>query len=135
MTGSGTVRTVTVVNQADEVLRVAEARARALVVGEPDRLRRMLHPELRWTSHRGELLDREGYVRTNTRVLRWVKQRLEDPEVTVVGETAVLLATAVDTVVRDGQEHTFRMPVTQTWVRAHQGWVLLAGHAGPLLDP
>ena len=118
-------------NQADEVLMVAERRASALVDGEPDRLRRLLHPEFRWTSHRGDRLDREGYVRVNTRELRWVKQRLEDPEVTVVGDTALLLCTAHDTVVRDGVEQTVTMPVTQVWVRSHKSWVCLAGHAGP----
>jgi hypothetical protein len=123
-----------VVNQADEVLMVAELRASALVAGEPDRLRRLLHPEFQWTSHRGERLDRESYVRVNTRELRWVKQRLEDPEVTVVGDTAILLCTAHDTVVRDGVEVSFRMPITQVWVRAHRGWVCLAGHAGPAQD-
>jgi hypothetical protein len=122
------------VNQADEVLMVAELRSAALADGEPDRLRRLLHPEFRWTSHVGERLDREGYVRANTRDLRWVKQRLEDPEVTVVGDTAILLCSAHDTVVLDGTERSFRMPVTQVWVRARRGWVCLAGHAGPAQD-
>ena len=121
-------------NQADEVLMVAELRATALVAGEPDRLRRLLHPEFRWTSHRGERLDREGYVRVNTRDVRWVKQRLEDPEVTVVGDTAILLCTAHDTVERDGVESEVRVAVTQVWVRSHKSWVLLAGHAGPLAE-
>lgn len=120
-------------NQADEVLRLAEARAAALVEGEPDRLRRLLHPEFQWTSHRGERYDRETYVLANTRDLRWVKQRLEDPEVTVVGDTAILLCTVHDTVVRDGEELTLRVPVTQVWIRAHKSWVLLAGHVGPVL--
>ena len=118
-------------NQADEVLMVAELRASALVAGEPDRLRRLLHPEFRWTSRNGERLDREGFVRVNTRELRWVKQRLEDPEVTVVDDTALLLCTTHDTVVRDGAEQTFIMPVTQVWVRSHKSWVCLACHAGP----
>jgi hypothetical protein len=122
------------VNQADEVLRAAEVRAAALADGEPDRLRRLLHPEFQWTSHRGERYDRESYVLANTRELRWVRQRLEDPEVTVVGDTAILLCTVHDTVVRDTEQLSLRMPVTQVWVRAHQTWVLLAGHAGPALD-
>jgi hypothetical protein len=122
------------VNQADEVLRLAEVRAAALVEGEPDRLRRLLHPEFQWTSHRGERYDRESYVLANTRELRWLKQRLEDPEVTVIGDTAILLCTVSDTVLRDGQEAGFRMPMTQVWVRAHRTWVMLAGHAGPALD-
>ncbi len=121
-------------NQADEVLLVAELHAAALVASEPDRLRRLLHPEFSWTSHRGERLDREGYVRANTREVQWIKQRLEDPEVTVVNDTAILLCTGHDTLVRHGAEVTLRLPMTQVWVRAHRGWVCLAGHAGPQQD-
>ena len=87
-----------------------------------------------WTSHRGERFDRESYVLANTRGQRWLKQRIEDPEVTVVGDTAILLCTVNDAVVRGGEEHSLRMPVTQVWVRAHKSWVLLAGHAGPSSD-
>ena len=121
-------------NQADEVLRLAEVRAAALVEGEPDRLRRLLHPDFQWTSHRGARYDRESYVLANTRGLRWLKQRLEDAEVTVVGDTAILLCIAHDTVIREGAELSHRMPATQVWVRAHKTWVMLAGHAGPALD-
>jgi len=122
------------VNQADEVLMVAEMRAAALVAGEPDRLRRLLHPGLGWTTRSGERLDREGYVRRHTRELRWVRQRLEDPEVTVVGDTAILLCTAHDTFVQDGAEQDRRALVTEVWVRSHKAWVCLAGHEGPTPD-
>ena len=127
-------------NQADDVLAAAQERAVALRAGEADRLRRLLHPEFRWTTHTGVHFDREGYVASNTSrdaaTVRWVRQRLEDPDVTVVGDVAVLVCTAVDTVVPSDAEHevTRRMPMTQVWVRAHRGWQLLAGHAGPLHD-
>jgi hypothetical protein len=127
------------VNQADEVLAAAHERAVALRAGEADRLRRLLHPEFRWTTHTGVHFDREGYIGSNTgarATVRWVRQRLDDPDVTVVGDVAVLVCTVVDTVVpADGvDEVTKRMPMTQVWVRAHKGWQLLAGHAGPLQD-
>lgn len=122
-------------NQADEVLAAAERRARALAAGEPDGLRRLLHPEFRWTSHGGRRFDREAYVQANTRGgLRWSRQQLEDPEVTVVDDVALLVCTASDTVIDADGEHVHRMPMTQVWVRAHRGWLCLAGHAGPLLD-
>ena len=127
-------------NQADDVLAAAHERALALRGGEADRLRRLLHPELRWTTHTGVQLDREAYVASNTgaatATVRWVRQQLEDPDVTVVGDVAVLVCTVVDTVVPTGatREVVKRMPMTQVWVRAHQGWQLLAGHAGPLQD-
>jgi hypothetical protein len=93
-----------------------------------------MHPKLRWTSHRGEVLDRDSYVARNTDgSLVWHEQRLEQPSVTVVGETAVLTAIVVDVVDRNGERETFRMRVTQTWVREGQEWQCIAGHAGPLL--
>jgi hypothetical protein len=55
--------------------------------------------------------------------------------VAVVGDTAVLRCTAVDTVDVGGTgPQTFTMPMTQTWVRTQDGWRCLAGHAGPRLD-
>jgi len=36
-----------------------------------------------------------------------------------------------DEVVRDGEPQTFRMRLTQIWLRTGDGWVCLAGHAGP----
>lgn len=50
----------------------------------------------------------------------------------VVGDTAVLYAEVTDVVLSDGDKtETFRMPMTQVWVRLPDGWTCLAGHAGP----
>jgi ketosteroid isomerase-like protein len=112
------------------VLDAAEQRARALVAGDADALRALHHPALRWTTYRGDVLDRESYVRGNTEgELRWIEQRLEEVGVVVEGETAVLTAAVVDEVERDGRRETFRLRLTQTWVRDGDRWVVLAGHA------
>lgn len=50
--------------------------------------------------------------------------------VTVVGDVAVLHAQTTDVV---GSGETFRMPMTQVWVRQEDQWLSLAGHAGPRL--
>jgi ketosteroid isomerase-like protein len=61
-----------------------------------------------------------------------VSQRLDDVDVQVAEDrVAVLTARVVDVVVRDGQRRTFGMRLTQTWLRTGDGWVCLAGHAGP----
>ena len=115
----------------EEVVAAAAARADALARGDADALRARLHPLFAWTSHRGDVFDRGTYVRRNTGGdVRWHGQALEDVHVVVVGGTAVLRCTAVDRVDADGSE-VFRMPMTQTWVRSGEGWVCLAGHAGP----
>src|SRR5206468_4805016 len=108
------------------------ARADALSRGDADALRARLHPQFGWTSHRGDTFDRETYVRRNTGGdVRWHGQALEDVRVVVVGDAAVLHCTAADRV--DGED--FRMPMTQTWIRSGEGWLCLAGHAGPRVRP
>jgi len=120
------------VTPAEEVRAAAERRGRALADRDAGELLRLHHPALRWTTHRGEVLDRERYVAGNTEDrLVWRAQRLEDVAVTVAGDTAVLVAVVVDEVEQDGEPVTNRLRLTQTWVRGDDGWVCLAGHAGP----
>jgi len=52
----------------------------------------------------------------------------------VHGDTAVLTAVAVDEVETDRGRETFRLRLTQTWVRQDGRWQCLSGHAGPRLD-
>lgn len=116
----------------DDILEAARRRAEALAHGDAVTLTSLLHPLFRWTSHRGVTFDRHEYVRRNTQgQIMWESQMLADPAVTVVGDTGVLVAEAVDLVWVGAERETFRMPVTQVWVRADGGWSCLAGHAGP----
>ena len=116
----------------EQVLQAAEQRAAALVAADPDELRRLLHPRLRWTTFLGDVLSRDQYVAGNTSgAILWRSQRLEQPHVEVVGDTAVLTAVAVDDVSRPGQDGEVRLRLTQTWVREGDQWRCLAGHAGP----
>jgi hypothetical protein len=66
---------------------------------------------------------------------RWRKQTIHDPEVTVVGDVAVLRCTVADFVDTGRDTEVFRMPMTRVWIRANAQWVCLAGHAGPRLAP
>lgn len=120
----------------DEADVVAAARERAAAMaGDEAGLRRLLHPDFAWISHRGEWFDLETYLDSNRRGShRWYGQELRDPTVRVVGDTAVLRCVVADTVdVGGGRPETFVMPMTQTWVRTADGWRCLAGHAGPRL--
>lgn len=64
----------------------------------------------------------------------WRSQTLGASEVTIVGETVVLLTLVTDVVVdADEKGAEFRMPVTQIWVRNRGAWQCLAGHSGPRL--
>jgi ketosteroid isomerase-like protein len=118
-----------------EVMAAAEDRAGALAAGDAGRLRELLHEEFAWTTHVGETLDRSEYIRRNTTGTSiWRSQQLTDPEVVVVGDAAVLRCEVVDEVAgADSVVETFKMPMTQVWVRAAESWKCLAGHAGPRL--
>jgi ketosteroid isomerase-like protein len=117
----------------EEVLAAAERRARALCERDADALRALHHPDLRWTTHRGVVLDRESYIAGNVEGdLVWRAQHLEDVTVVVEGDTAILVGVVVDEVERHGERAVFRLRLTQTWVRGEAGWVCLAGHASTL---
>ena len=119
---------------AQEVIAAARARAAALAAGDAERLATLLHEDFRWTTHVGATYSREKYIRRNTDgVTVWRSQDLNDPEVVVVRDTAVLYAEVTDVVVSaHGESETFRMPMTQVWIRLDGDWKCLAGHAGPL---
>ena len=120
---------------AQQVIRAAEARASALASGDAERLADLLHPDFRWTAHVGVTYDRKEYIRRNTEgQTNWRSQDLHNPEVVIVGDTAVLYAEVLD-VVQSGESESeaFRMPMTQVWVRLGADWTCLSGHAGPRL--
>jgi ketosteroid isomerase-like protein len=123
-------------DEADQVVAVARERASALADGDAEGLTALLHADFHWTSHVGETFDRTEYVRRNTRGHTvWRSQELTAVEVDVVGDTAVLRADVTDVVLPEhGGLATFRMPVTQVWVRDRDRWLCLAGHAGPRLS-
>ena len=118
-----------------EVLEVARRRSEALVAGDPQALEALHHPAFRFTTPRGEVRDRDAYVHANTAgALVWRAQRLEEAQVTVVGDTAILTAVAHDEFERDGVAGAHTMRLTLTFVRdAATRWIVLAGHAGPAL--
>jgi ketosteroid isomerase-like protein len=123
-----------VTTRVEDVLAAAERRAVALGAGDAETLRRLLHPDMVWTSHTGEVFDRDDYLRSNVEApTRWRGQRLRDPQVVLVGDIAVLYCLVEDSLETGAGIRRFEMPMTQTWVHGDEaGWRLLAGHAGPL---
>lgn len=90
------------------MLLAADARARALADRDERSLRQIHHPALQWTTHTGEVLDRERYIHGNTAGdLVWKRQILHDVTVTVHGDCAVLVGIVVDEVERDEQQAPF----------------------------
>jgi hypothetical protein len=118
----------------DEVLEAARARSDALVARDTAALTALHHERFRFTTPRGDVRDRDGYVTGNTGgELVWLAQALEETEVVVAGGTAVLVAVAHDEYERGGERGAHAMRLTLTWTRVDGRWVALAGHAGPAL--
>ena len=89
-----------------------------------------MHPNLQWTTYKGDVLSYEDYIAGSIHgTLVWRAQRLEDVQVVVLGDTAVLTASVFDEVSQGGSDQTFKLRLTQTWVRTSAGWRCLAGHA------
>jgi hypothetical protein len=123
------------VDTAEEVLEAARHRAAALTTGDPQELRRLLHPQFRWFTHTGEGFDRESFVRSNTQgTTRWDRQELSDVHLVAHEHTAVLRCQVLDAVDHGAGIEELRLPMTQVWVRYDDRWVCLAGHAGPSLS-
>jgi ketosteroid isomerase-like protein len=118
-----------------EVVEAARRRAAAMAAGDGSALAALLHPNFKWTSHRGDSFDRASYIESNTNgQLTWTSQTFSEVDVLVVARTAVLRCVVTDQVSTDAGRATFRMPMTQTWVQLDGSWVCLAGHAGPLIE-
>ena len=62
--------------------------------------------------------------------IRWRRQELSDPDVVVVGDTAVLWCTVEHEMVTAEGTHRFKRRMTQTWGLTADGWRCVAGHAG-----
>lgn len=108
-------------------------RAAALAAGNAEVLRELLHEDFRWTTHVGQVFNRDEYIHRNTEgVTVWRSQALGATEIVIVGDTAVLLTVVTDVVVdAEAEDAELRMPMTQVWVRTRGTWQCLAGHAGP----
>lgn len=118
-----------------EVLAAARMRADALGRGDRKALEVLLHSQFVWTSHKGMTFDKSTYLDANIDgPTEWHGQRLEDVDIRVIDDVAVLRCVVTDDVTAADGRETFRMPLTQTWIRGERGWQCLAGHAGPRLS-
>lgn len=117
-----------------DVLNAALERADALRGNDGERLGRLLHPQFCWTSHKGDQFDRDTYLRSNIDGQNtWHGQTLEHAKIRIFGTTAVLTCIVTDEVSTTAGRRQNRMPMTQVWIHEGERWLLVAGHAGPLL--
>lgn len=117
-----------------DVLDAALERADALKRRDGECLGRLLHPKFCWISHKGDQFDRDTYLRSNIDGQNtWHAQTLEQSKITIFGTTAVLTCIVTDDVSTVVGRRQNRMPMTQVWIHEDERWLLVAGHAGPLL--
>jgi ketosteroid isomerase-like protein len=96
-----------------DVIEAALRRAAALAAADEGALRRLMHPDLQWTSYRGSVLGYEEYIKaTSAETSAGGAQRLDDVQVAVAGDPAVLTAWVTDEVSRDGHDHVFTLRLT-----------------------
>jgi ketosteroid isomerase-like protein len=119
----------------EQVLATARDRAAALVAGDAQRLGELLDANFHWTSHTGEQFDRDTYLDANTGGrTAWRNQDLGEPDVIVFGDAAVLVTVVTDTIEGPDGPVSYRMPMTQFWIKSEHRWQCVAGHAGPRLS-
>ena len=112
-----------------------ERRSAALVARDAAALRELHHPDLRWTTHRGDVRDRDAYIAGNTEGdLVWRAQHLIEP-----GRRRRRRHRDPHRAVEDEFERAGETPgahdmrLTLVWVRGDGAWRVLAVHAGPAL--
>jgi ketosteroid isomerase-like protein len=122
------------VSAREDILAAVERRSAALVARDAEALRGLHHPDLRFTTHRGDVRDRDAYIAGNTEgELVWRAQRLVSPDVVVAGDTAIVTGAVEDEFERAGTPGAHTMRLTLVWVRDEAGWRVLAAHAGPVV--
>jgi ketosteroid isomerase-like protein len=118
----------------EAILAATERRSAALVARDAEALRALHHPDLRFTTPRGDVKDLEAYIAGNTQGERvWLGQRFLEVDVVIAGDTAIVTGVVRDEYEHAGEAATHDVQVTFTWISddAH-GWRVLAGHAGPM---
>ena len=119
----------------DEILRLVNGRAAALVAQDWAVVDAQLHPRFIYTNSQGKRLGKAAYLDFLSRgPLRWRRQWLEDASVVHVEGTGVLHGTVVDDLLISAEPHLLRFATTQTYVRVGDCWYYLTGHTAPIDD-
>jgi ketosteroid isomerase-like protein len=124
----------------DHLLALEAERGRCLVEQRFDRLRELLSPRLLHTHTRGNVDDRESYLRFVGGVIRNLGVERADLRVVPLGDSAAVMhGKQVNRACRRGHEDeviTVESTVTQVWAREDDGqWRLVAFQATPLGAP
>lgn len=112
----------------DAVLQAALERSAALVQADRAALERLLHPNFTYVNAGGARLNLEEYLETYVSLgdMRWEQQELEQVQVEVYGDTAVLVARLHDRATHQGRVFDAYFQTIQVYVLFPQGWRCVA---------
>ncbi len=119
--------------KADVLQREAE-RCAAMMAGDFDRLREILHPELTHVHAKGQLDDYDSYFAGGGTRVTYREVSRSDLTVRLAGDAAVMTGRQRLVAVRKDGSGTVTIDsrVLQVWVRASGGWRQLAFQTTPL---
>jgi hypothetical protein len=116
---------------AEEQVRNAESeRFAAMLKADVATLERLLAPELSYTHGDGRVVDKATFIaELKTGDFKYVSIDATDTKVRVIGDTAVVTATAGMQVVNKGSPAKIRIVYTNTQLRRNGSWQMIAWHA------
>jgi hypothetical protein len=126
-------------NQSCEeaILRLARARAHALVTKDSPAMRRLLADNFRYINASGMVLSRDEYLAAYVAAaeVRWTSQDLDDCAVTCYGDTAVLTCRVHDRGQMEGEPFDAIYRSLFVWVLAAGAWRCVAGQTTAVAAP
>ena len=116
-----------------EILRVEALLCRAFESGDAAALRRHMDDRFTLTSSRGEVTDFEQNVaEVAKREPRYEVFRNHDQKLRLYGDTAIVLGITTVRGTASGQPFAGDFQYTDTWIRRHGEWRIVASHASRL---
>jgi len=121
----------------EAILRLAHARAHALVTKDSLAMRRLLADNFRYINASGMVLSRDEYLEAYVVAaeVRWTSQDLDDCAVTCYGDTAVLTCRVHDRGQMELEPFDGTYRSLFVWVRAAGEWRCVVGQTTAVIAP
>lgn len=118
---------------ADSLRRLELDRCEAMMAGDRNRLKQLLHKELIHVHAKGQVDTYESYFAAGGFKVDYKRVERSELEVRVLGDTALMTGRQLLEAVRKGSGERVRIDsrVMQVWVRESQGWQQIAFQTTP----
>lgn len=107
-----------------EIIRLEQARCRALVEADIDSLEKLVSDDVVHVHANGKADDRQAYLAMVGSQIRFLEAGRKELDVRVYGDTAIATGRLDQTIVinESGQRVDMRVMTTQVWVRRGNSW-------------